>query len=92
MYCWQSVDPTYFQPDDYCPLIPIFQSKELDEIPGRDVRGNCAVWRLWYVNVRLANPYLERKELIELAVAKLKNMGNLYKFIKSYQKYIAGSM
>ena len=84
--------PTYFKPDDYCPMMPIFQSKELDEIPGKDTRGNCAVWRFWYVNVRLANPHLQRKELIELAVAKLKNIGNLYKFIKSYQKYITDAV
>jgi hypothetical protein len=80
----------YFRPVDYCPAkIPVFQSKELDEIPGVDLRGNCAVWRLWYIDVRLSNPHLSRKQLVDLASRKLReDAGSLHKFIKMYQKYI----
>lgn len=79
---------TYLTPLDYCPRMPVFQSKELDELPGKDMSGNCAVWRLWYVDVRLANPHLNRKDLVKLASKKLENTGSLYKFIKMYQSYL----
>jgi hypothetical protein len=78
----------YFVPLDYCPKMPIFQSKEIDEITGSDITGNCAVWRLWYVNTRLANPHLKRKEVIAYASRKLEQVGSLYKYIKGYQLYI----
>lgn len=81
--------PKYFNPIDFCPAKrAIFQTKEIDEIPGADLTGNCAVWRLWYIHIRLSNPHLNRKQLIELADLKLKDTGNLHKYIKSYQKYI----
>lgn len=78
----------YLAPLDYCPKFRIFQAKELDDIPGKDLRGNCAIWRLWYINVRMANPHLKRKEAVLLAARKLQQTGSLYKFIKSYHAYI----
>jgi hypothetical protein len=78
----------YYTPTQYCPKFSIFQSKEIDDIPGHDMNGNCAVWRIWYIHIRLANPHLRRKELVSFAVKKLENTGNLYKFIKAYQLYI----
>ena len=80
--------PKYFVPLDYCPKFRIFQAKELDDIPGKDMRGNCAVWRFWYIHIRLQNPQLKRKELVLLAAKKLQNTGSLYKFIKSYHAYL----
>ena len=80
--------PKYFAPLDYCPRFLVFQAKEIDNIPGADIRGNCAVWRFWYINIRLQNPHLKRKELVLLAARKLQNTGSLYKFIKSYHAYL----
>lgn len=78
----------YLTPIDYCPKTSIFQSKELDDLPGADRRGNCAVWRLWYIHVRLANPHLKRNDVIKMASNKLKDVGSFHKFIKSFQAYI----
>jgi hypothetical protein len=78
----------YFTPANYCPKFPVFQRLEYLEIPGMDTSGNCAVWRFWYINVKLANPHLKRKELVLLAMKKLKNVGNIYKFVKGYQAYL----
>ena len=80
--------PKYFVPLDYCPKFMVFQAKEINNIPGADIRGNCAVWRFWYINIRLQNPQLKRKELVLLASRKLQNTGSLYKFIKSYHAYL----
>jgi hypothetical protein len=78
----------YYEPLKYCPKSRIFQSMEVSEIPGIDLRGNCAVWNWWYINVRIANPSVKRKDIVDIASKKLEKMGGLYKFIKSYQKYM----
>ncbi len=81
-------DVKYYKPDDYCPHNRIFQSLEVDQIPGKDMKGNCAVWRLWFVHIRLANPHLTRKECVDLAHAKLQDQDSLYKYIKAYQTFM----
>lgn len=78
----------YLTPKSFCPATAIFQAKEVNMIAGEDLRGNCAVWRLWYINLRLANPDVPRKKLIVIAQKKLEEKGNLYKFIKAYTLYI----
>lgn len=78
----------FFSPLDYCPKVEVFQAKEQDDLPGIDLRGNCAVWRLWYIHVRMANPTMNRKKLTEYAGKKMLNVGSLHNFIKSYQLYI----
>lgn len=81
----------YFTPLDYCPKMPVFQRKEIDDIPGKDLSGNCAVWRIFYVHLRLANPHLNRKDLVIMASNKLSKTGSLYNFIKAYQAYLLQS-
>lgn len=78
----------YLTPMNYCPRFQIFQAKEIDEVPGKDLRGNCAVWRIWYIHLRMANPNVNRKDLILIAQKKLEETGSLYKFIKDYHRYI----
>ena len=83
----------YFSPFDYCPRkLAIFQARELDDIPGVDVTGNCAVWRLFYVDVRLANPKLTRKQVVNFATKKLEKVGSFYRFIKSYQIFVTQNL
>ena len=86
-----SKPPKYYEPLKYCPKSRVFQSMEVSEIPGVDLKGNCAVWNWWYINVRIANPSVTRKDIIDIASKKLEKMGGLYKFIKSYQKYVVNS-
>jgi hypothetical protein len=78
----------YLTPLDYCPNYRIFQTKETDDIPGKDRKGNCAVWRAWYIHLRFSNPHLKRKELVLLAAKKLQTIGSPYKFIKAYHAFV----
>jgi hypothetical protein len=78
----------YFKPIDYCPVKLAFQRKELHEVGYDDSHGNCAVWRLWYIDLRLNNPHLTRKEVIKMAMHRLNEYGAFQKFIKSYQAYV----
>lgn len=82
----------YFTPLDYCPRkLAVFQTRELDEIGSDDLKGNCAVWRLWYIDVRLANPHLSREQVVSFAMKKIENVGSFPRFIKAYQAYVASS-
>lgn len=79
----------YFTPIKYCPKnIKVFQLREMNEISSDNLGGNCAVWRLWYIDARLANPHLTRDEVAKYAMMKLEDFGSVSKFIKSYQAYI----
>lgn len=77
----------YFKPIDFCPR-KVYQLKEMDEVGNTD-KGSCAVWRLWYIDVRLANPNLSREEVVALSMKKLEHLGSLKRFIKTYQVYIS---
>jgi hypothetical protein len=77
----------YIKPIDYCPS-EMYQIRELDEIAYDDMHGNCAVWRLWYIDIKLANQNLNRKTLIKLSLSKIELFGSFQRFIKAYQIYI----
>lgn len=79
----------YYSPLSFCPNYDIFQSQEINEIVRFfDRSGNCALWNLWYINVRMANPDLSREETIIMANNKIKTHKSFYHFIKSYQLYL----
>lgn len=83
----------YFTPLDYCPRkTAIFQSKELDEVGFDDLRGNCAIWRLWYIHVRMANPHLKRNQIVKYAMNLLNSQGSFQRFTKSYHAYILANI
>jgi len=82
----------FFSPKQYCPRKAyVFQASESAAlfVSNSDSRGTCAVWRLWYIQVRLSNPNLNRKEVVLFATKKLNENGNVRNFIKMYQKYIS---
>ena len=78
----------YFTPIDFCPKSDIFQVKELYQVGFNDLSGSCAVWRLWYIDIRMANPGLKRDQVVKMAMTKLNSVGNFQQFIKSYQLFI----
>ena len=78
----------YFMPIDYCPNLGLYQAKEMDEIGFVDDSGNCAVWRAFYIDMRLANPTMTRVHLIKYSLKQIENYGSFQKFIKSYQHYL----
>jgi len=78
----------YYEPVKYCPKSRAFQSMEVIDIPGIDLRGNCAVWNWLYINIRLANPNVKRKEIVEIASKKIEKGGGIYRFIKTFHQYM----
>jgi len=81
-------DVNIITPRDYCPPSNIFQSKEVDEVTNVGIGGACAIWRLWWMHIRLANPDIDSKKLVKAAMRGLTRYESFTVYIRSYQKYI----
>jgi hypothetical protein len=80
----------YLSPLQVCPKnMQFFQSVETDEQGFLHDHGHCAVWCLWYADVRLANPTVPRNDVIRIAIQKMMDMGSLRMFIWNYEKHFA---
>jgi len=76
----------YYNPLDFCPRISFqnLQSYEKSKMKG-DPGGFCAAWSYWYANLRLANPDMTRKDVINKAISELNKSDYTYtEFIRSY--------
>jgi hypothetical protein len=75
----------YYKPLDFCPDL------NLQKIAYRENEGGklCAIWSNWYAELRLLNPDINRKELVNRAIKDLKSnkrktKESLTSFIKKY--------
>jgi hypothetical protein len=50
--------------------------------------GNCAVWAMWYMDLRLANPLIPQDILIKKAWKELMKEGAFKLFINGYHNYL----
>lgn len=81
----------YFKPYDYLPNIG-FQIKEINELKSDfigDPNGFCAVWCIWWSDLRLSNPEIIRNKLVKYVNSELINGKYSYKkLIRDYSGYI----
>lgn len=81
----------YFKPKDYLPKIG-FQTIEINELKSDyigDPNGFCALWCIWWVDMRLSNPNLHRTKLVKQLNKELINSKLSYKkLIRDYSQYI----
>jgi hypothetical protein len=76
-------------PIDYCPKkTAFFQDLETDEKAMWKTEGYCAVWTVWYTEHRLANPLLSTKDCMDVALARLIDLGSLREFIWNYDRWM----
>ena len=82
---------TYFKPKDYLPKIG-FQIIEINELKADyigDPNGFCALWCVWWVDIRISNPNIPRNKLIKQLNKELINNKYSYKkLIRDYSYYI----
>lgn len=78
---------TYVSPSQFCLSKTFFQTIESDEMGFASEKGMCAVWALWYIEVRLANPSLSRDQTVKKALKQLHDIGSFRSFIRNYEKY-----
>ena len=81
----------YFRPKDYLPKIG-FQIKEINELKSDyigDPNGFCALWCIWWADIRISNPEIPRNKLVSILHKELINGKFSYrKLIRDYSNYI----
>lgn len=81
----------YFGPKDYLPKIG-FQTIEINELKSDyigDPNGFCALWCIWWVDMRLSNPNIPRTKIVKQLNKELINNKISYKkLIRDYSQYI----
>jgi len=82
---------TYFAPQDYLPKIG-FQLMDIFENNKKkigDPGGFCALWSVWYVDMRLKYKNIECKELVKILIRSIKNQNvSVKNMIRNYAKNI----
>lgn len=81
----------YFKPSDYLPNIG-FQIKEINELKSDyigDPNGFCALWCIWWADLRISNTDISRNKLVKHINKELINGKYSYrKLIRDYSYYI----
>ena len=84
-------DITYYAPQDYLPKIG-FQLMDIFENNKKkigDPGGFCALWSIWYVDMRLKYRDLDCKELVKILIRSIKNQNvSVKNMIRNYAKNI----
>jgi len=50
--------------------------------------GNCGIWTLWYMNLRMSYPDVSRNELLSYAIQEIKKMGSFKHFINGFHIWL----
>jgi len=77
----------YFEPKHFIPRISvqILSSKEINNKKITDPQGFCALWSVWYVDIRLTYPEIDRKKLINKMIKNINKKNLSFKsLIRSY--------
>lgn len=81
----------YIRPSDYLPKIG-FQLMDISENKKKkigDPLGFCALWCIWYVDMRLTYRDFDRKKLVEILMKTVKAQNISFRnLIRNYGKYI----
>ena len=74
---------------DTCPIG--FQGLEVaeDSAGFADFGGNCQIWSVWYMDLRLSNPLVPRDVLVKSAWKELVKEGSLRTFIDGYHHFLS---
>ena len=82
---------TYISPYDYLPKIG-FQKKEIYELDKNyigDPNGFCALWCVWWCDMRISYPQYTRNKLFKLLTNEINNENYSYKkLIRDYSYFI----
>jgi hypothetical protein len=81
----------YVRPSEYLPKIG-FQLMDISENKKKkigDPLGFCALWCIWYVDMRLTYRDFDRKKLVEILMKTVKSQNISFRnLIRNYGKYI----
>jgi len=73
---------------DTCPLY--FHHAEWEEFTDnvQDFGGNCSLWVVWYIHLRISNPGVPQKDVIQLAHKYVTGTESMKQFITGYHQYL----
>ena len=72
----------YYKPLDFCPSYSV---QSIENFENNDPQGFCATWCYFYVDLRLSNPDIDRKDLVNNMIYQITyNEKSFTKFIKEY--------
>lgn len=80
----------YISPEKYCPLegLQEIEEKQINNNSNieteNDPGGFCGVWSIWYAELRLKYPNLDRKKLLSKASKIIMKQKNLRSYIRKY--------
>ncbi len=81
----------YIAPNKYLPKIG-FQIKEINELKSDyigDPNGFCALWCIWWADLRISNPNIPREKLVKILMKEMINENYSFKkLIRDYSYYI----
>ena len=81
----------YIPPKDFLPKIglQIFDTREMNCRKIGDPKGFCALWALWYTDMRIKYPDIDRKDLVNELVRIIKEQNISFRnLIRNYSKDI----
>jgi hypothetical protein len=84
----------YYPPSSFCPKLGPQWQDRYEEIHIKnklsgDPIGFCAAWTIWYVNLRLLNPDIDRKSVLsESSILITEEFVSFRDFIRNYSKFI----
>ncbi len=81
----------YYSPSTYLPKIS-FQTKEIHELKNDyigDPNGFCALWCIWWADLRISNPNIPRNKLVKMLLKEFLNENYSFKkIIRDYSFFI----
>ena len=81
----------YIPPNKYLPKIG-FQIREINELKSDyigDPNGFCALWCIWWADLRISNPNIPRDKLVKILMKEMINENYSFKkLIRDYSYYI----
>ena len=87
------IDLKYKKPKDFIQqkgfqeLEEVQIENQLGSVRRDDYRGYCGMWSVWFIDMRMKNPNISSKELLDLSLKKMKGK-NFRKFIRNYTNYL----
>lgn len=79
----------YYLPLDFCPSQGFQKLEESKLKTEYDYNGYCLAWSIWYADLRLSNPDIDRKEIVDYAINEISLKTSFKKFIREYSDYLA---
>ena len=82
----------YYPPTLFCPKLgpQKLDSLEKEKYKMGDPGGFCAAWCIWYGNLRLSNPDVDRKTILEEGIKIIETRFNSFRnFIRNYAQFLS---